>query len=351
MSKIYGTNRVLEPKYVLPTVAWKLDNSKKILPDEMRIDVKRIHLERTSFKEICLESNDNDQRIIQKIMDIVIRRGKLHNPVTDTGGLLSGTISEIGEDYPNKKSFAVGEEVICNASLASIPLYIDKIISIDRAYGQIEIEGYAIIQSSLPVIRKPADLPLPFLLFTLDESGTIYRVSSTAVGKKKFLVVGNNLLSNILFGVAIRKVAGSDAEIVCFLDRKTDTVLKGPSIDKLVAKVFTRVHSVDILKPMECLNQIGCDSYYDLSVNCADITGAETINILATKSGGTVLFANLINNYNIALYITEATSKQLDIRSADGYLEAYDEFDFEIVRDLLPYIEEAEEQIVAGFLK
>ncbi|MBO4235171.1 MAG: sigma 54-interacting transcriptional regulator [Firmicutes bacterium] len=343
----YGTSRVLEPKFVLPTVAWKLDNGRKICPDEMRIDVKRIHLERTSFKEICLESNDNDQRIIQKIMDIVIRRGKLHNPVTDTGGLLSGIVSEIGDEYPNKKNFAVGDAVICNASLTSIPLYIDKIISIDRAYGQIDIDGYAIISSSIPMIRKPQDLPLPFLLFTLDESGTIYRVSSTAVGKKRFLVVGNNLLSNILFGMAIRKVAGTDAEIVCFLDRKTDTVLRGPSIDRLVAKVFTRVHSVDILKPMECLNQIGCDSYYDLSVNCADITGAETINILATKSGGTVVFANLINNYNIALYITEATSKQLDIRSADGYLEAYDQFDFEIVRELLPYVEEAEEQMLS----
>lgn len=340
----YGTERVLEPKYVLPTVAWKVDNNRRLLPQEMRIDVKRIHLERTSFKEICLEANDNDQRIIQKIMDIVIRRGKLHNPVTDTGGLLSGSISEIGDEYPNKKDFKIGENVICNASLASVPLYIDKIISIDRAYGQIEIEGYAIISSSFPVIRMPEDLPLPLLLFTLDESGTIYRVSSTAVGKKRFLVVGNNLLSNVLFGIAIRKVAGDDAEIVCLLDRKTDTVLKGPSIDRLVAKVFTSVHSVDILKPMECLDQIGSDLSYDLSVNCADITGAETINILATKSGGTVIFANLINNYNIALYITEATSKQLDIRSADGYLEAYDDFDLEIVRELVPYLEEAEEQ-------
>ena len=74
-----------------------------------------------------------------------------------------------------------------------------------------------------------------------------------------------------------------------------------------------------------------------------DITGAETINILATKSGGTVIFANLINNYNIALYITETIARQLDIRCADGYLESYDEFDFEIVREMAPYIQAAEE--------
>lgn len=344
MKNDYGTGRVLEPKYVLPTVAWKLDNSRKIQDNEMRIDVKRIHIERTSFKEICLEANDNDQRIIQKITDIVIRRGKLHNPVTDTGGLLCGTVSEIGAAYNNPKELAVGDEVICNVSLASIPLYIDKIISIDRAYGQIEIEGYSIIRNNQPVIRKPVDLPLPLLLFTLDESGTIYRVSTAAVGKKRFLVVGNNLLSNTLFGMAIRKVAGDGVEIVCLLDRKTDAVLKGAGIDRLVSEVFTSVHSVDILKPLECMDQIGGDLSYDLSVNCADITGAETINILATKSGGSVIFANLINNYNIALYITEAIAKQLDIRCADGYLEAYDEFDLEIVKDIAPYVEDAERQ-------
>ena len=275
-------------------------------------------------------------------MDIVIRRGKLHNPVTDTGGLFYGTVSEIGAEYDNKKNFKPGEEVVCNASLASVPIYIDKILSIDRAYGQIELEGYAILYDEVPLVRRPEGIPIDLLLFAFNESGTLYRISNTAVGKKKFLIVGNNLLSNLLFGYAVRKVAREDAEVVCLLDRKTDTVLKGKSIDDLSRRVFTEVHYVDILKPMECLAGLNADSLFDLSINCADIPGAETINILATKSGGTVVFANLINNYNIALYITESISRQLDIRCADGYLEAYDEFDIEIVKDLVPYIEKAE---------
>lgn len=342
MTHTYGTNRVLEPQYVLPTSAWRLDNSRSISAGEIRVDIKRIHIEGTSFKQICLEANDNDQRIKQKIMDIVIRRGKLHNPVTDTGGLFYGTVSEIGAEYDNKKNFKPGEEVVCNASLASVPIYIDKILSIDRAYGQIELEGYAILYDEVPLVRRPEGIPIDLLLFAFNESGTLYRISNTAVGKKKFLIVGNNLLSNLLFGYAVRKVAREDAEVVCLLDRKTDAVLKGKSIDDLSRRVFTEVHYVDILKPMECLSGLNADSLFDLSINCADIPGAETINILATKSGGTVVFANLINNYNIALYITESISRQLDIRCADGYLEAYDEFDIEIVKDLVPYIEKAE---------
>lgn len=342
MNHNYGTNRVLEPQHVLPTSAWRLDNSRKLSPAEIRVDIKRIHIEGTSFKQICLEANDNDQRIKQKIMDIVIRRGKLHNPVTDTGGLVYGTVSEIGPEYDNKKNFVPGEEVVCNASLASVPIYIDKILSIDRAFGQIEVEGYAILYDEVPLVRRPVGIPINLLLFAFNESGTLYRISNTAVGKRKFLVVGNNLLSNLLFGYAVRKVAREDAEVVCLLDKKTDRVLRGKSIDDLTAKVFTKVHYVDILKPMECLSGLQADSLFDLSINCADIPGAETINILATKSGGTVVFANLINNYNIALYITESISRQLDIRCADGYLEAYDEFDIEIVKDLVPYIEKAE---------
>ena len=280
-------------------------------------------------------------------MDIVIGRGKFHNPVTDTGGLFYGVVSEIGAEYDNYKGFKVGDEVICNASMASVPANIDRVISIDRAYGQVDVEGYAILYSQVPLIRRPEDVPINLLLFTFNESGTLYRISNTAVGKKKFLVVGNNLLSNLLFGFAIRKVAREDAEVVCLLDKKTDIVLKGDSINQLIADIFTEVHYVDILKPLECLAGIHGEALFDLSVNCADIPGAETINILATKSGGTVVFANLISNYNISLYITESISRQLDIRCADGYLEAYDQFDIEIVKELVPYIEKAEETTVS----
>ncbi len=342
MKQSYGMNRVLEPQHVLPTSAWRLDNTRTIMPQEIRVDIKRIHVEGTSFKQICMESNDNDQRIKQKIMDIVIRRGKLHNPVTDTGGLFYGTVSEIGKEYDNGKGFQPGEEVVCNASLASVPIYINNIISIDRAFGQIEVEGYAILYNEVPLVRRPEGIPINLLLFAFNESGTLYRITNTAVGKKKFLIVGNNLLSNLLFGYAIRKVAREDAQVVCLLDKNTDMVLRGKSINELIAKVFTEVHYGDILKPMECLDNLNARSVFDLSINCADIPGAETINILAAKSGGTVVFANLINNYNIALYITESISKQLDIRCADGYLEAYEQFDIEIIKDLIPYLETAQ---------
>jgi TyrR family helix-turn-helix protein len=341
MTNKYGINRVLEPKHVLTTSAWKVDNNRDILPNEMRVSLRRLHIDPTSFKQICLEANNDEVQIKEKIIDITIRRGKLHNPVTDTGGLLYGIIEEIGAEYPNSKGFKIGDEVICNASLATIPLYISRITKIDKAYTQIEAEGYAIAFDALPVVRKPEGVPTELLLFIFNESGTLYRISKTITNQRKFLVVGNNIIMNMLFGYVIRKIAGENVEVVCLFDKKTNIAVRGKTIDNLLAKLFNEIHYVDILKPIECLDRLNAYSLFDLSINCADIPGAETINVLATKSGGTVFFAHLINNYNIALYITESIARQLEIRCADGYLEEYDEFDIEIVKELAPYLKDA----------
>lgn len=342
MSEIYGIKRVLEPKNVLPTSAWKLDNGRNIYPDEIRVSIKRIHLEGTGFKQICTESNDDEKKIKQNIMDMVIRRGKLHNPVTDTGGLIMGTVEEIGKDYTNRASLEVGDLVICNASAASMPLYIEEITSVNKAFNQIEAKGYAIVHSSLPVVKAPDDVPVDMLMFAFDQSGTLYRLHQLVKGKKKFLIVGNSMLTNLLYGYVIRDTVGENCEITCLLDKRVNLRLAGKGMDSLISSVFDEVNFLDILRPMECVEKLGGESLFDLSVNCAEIPGAETVNILATKPGGTVLFANLINNLNIALYITESISKNLEVRSAEGYLEEYDEFDVDIVRKMANYLEDAE---------
>lgn len=334
MSAQYGIERVLEPKNVFPTSAWKLDNNRTVGPREMRINLHKIHIEATSFKQICLEANGDENSIRQKIIDIVIKRGKLHNPVTDTGGLAYGTIAEIHKTYERGDQVSVGEAVLCNCSTANLPMYIARINSIDMAMGQIDVEGYAIVHDSIPIVHKPEGVPLNLLLYVFNESGTLLRLSQLAQQKKKILVVGNSLLSNILFGYVARKTAGNGSIVNCMLDKKSDIVLKGQQADNLLNEIFDEINFVNILEPIESLNKLQLEEQYDLAVNCADIPGAETINILAAKNGGTVLFANLINNSNISLYITEAIGKEVDIRGAEGYLDTYAEFDLEIVKEM-----------------
>ncbi|WP_246019672.1 sigma-54 interaction domain-containing protein [Bacilliculturomica massiliensis] len=337
----YGIKRVLEPNHVLPTSAWRVDNTREIYPNEVRIAVSKIHIESTSFRQICVETNNNAEKIKDRIMDIISKRGKLHNPVTDTGGVVFGRIEEIGPAYKNRFGLSVGDEVICNASLAAIPLYISSISNVNMTFTQVDAEGYAILFDEFPIVKKPEDIPINLLLYTFDESGTLYSAYKSAAGKKRCLVVGNSLLTNLFFGYAIRKSAGPLAEIVCLFDNNTDIGIRGKALSDLMEKTFDSIHYVNILKPVECLEKLDV-GLFDVSINCADIPGAETINILSTREGGTVYFANLINNYNIALYITEAISRQIEIKCADGYEREYADFDIKILREVAPYLEKAD---------
>ena len=342
MFEEYGINRVIEPRNVLPTSAWKIDNKREIHSNELRIEIKRLHLETTNFKQICIECNNNPERIKDRIMDIVIKRGKLHNPITDTGGVAFGIVDKIGKDYDNILGLELGDEIICNASLATIPIYISKISHIDFAFSQIEVEGYAIIFNKCKIVRTPNELPINLLLTAFDESGSLFSVSKLAAGKKQFLIVGNNILTNILFGLAIRNACGESANVVCLIDKHSDIKIKGKNFDKLLNYTFTEIHHVNILRPTECLSRLEMGNYFDLTINCADIPGAETINVLATKDAGIVYFANLVNNYNIALYITEAVGREIEIKGAEGYVYDYEDYNINLIRQLAPYFENLE---------
>ena len=90
MFEKYGIDRVIEPKFVLPTSAWRLDNSREIGPGEMRVSVKRIHIEGTNFRQLCVETDNNVDKIKERIMDIVFKvvrfnpRAVVHEGIPDT---------------------------------------------------------------------------------------------------------------------------------------------------------------------------------------------------------------------------------------------------------------------------
>lgn len=339
MESFYGNRRVVEPKEVLPVSAWKVDNGRTLYPDELRLNIKRIHIESAGFRQICVESGNDEERMRERIRDLVIKRGKLHNPITDTGGLVYGTIEEIGPTYHNPLGLVPGEAVICNASLATVPLHIREVEHVHFGLSQIEADGYALIHESLPLIRIPDDTLISLLLYALDESGTLYAVHRSARNRKRCLVVGNSLLSNLLFGLAIRKAAGPESDIVCLIDNNTDLGAGAGPLKQLLEETFSSIHYVNIVKPVESLGNLDI-GLFDLSVNCADMAGAETINILSTRDGGVVYFANMINNYNIALYITEVIRRNIDIRCGAGYDAEYADFDIELVKEISARIPE-----------
>src|SRR5674476_469000 len=92
----YGTHRVLEPLGVLPQGAWKIDNSMEIFDNEILIDVAALNIDSASFTQIKQEAHGDETKVAEIVLGIVAQRGKQHNPVTGSGGMLIGTVLQIG---------------------------------------------------------------------------------------------------------------------------------------------------------------------------------------------------------------------------------------------------------------
>ncbi|MCR5033993.1 MAG: L-erythro-3,5-diaminohexanoate dehydrogenase, partial [Clostridia bacterium] len=113
----YGTHRVISPKGVLPQPADVVDNTMEIYDNEILIDVKTLNIDSASFTEICkqvlnkkpaeIETQEEKDKVAQCMKDIVAKAGKHKNPWTGSGGMLIGTVKEIGPEW--KGDLKVGD--------------------------------------------------------------------------------------------------------------------------------------------------------------------------------------------------------------------------------------------------
>ena len=86
--KYFGIDRVKEPVGTIPSTAWRLDNSRTVGRGEFRVRLKVIKLEGDNFNQICSASDYNEQKVKEKLLTIVSKRGKLQNPYTESSGII-----------------------------------------------------------------------------------------------------------------------------------------------------------------------------------------------------------------------------------------------------------------------
>src|SRR4051794_41938340 len=86
MTGSVGLRRVLEPAGVLPQAAWRLDARPEIAADEVRIAVERLNLDAASFRQLAGKHGGDGDAVRAEGLEIVAARGKMHNPVTGSGG-------------------------------------------------------------------------------------------------------------------------------------------------------------------------------------------------------------------------------------------------------------------------
>ena len=135
----YGTHRVLEPLGVLPQGAWKIDNRMDIWDNEILIDVSALNIDAASFTQIKAEALGDEAQVATIVQRIVSQRGKHHNPVTGSGGMLIGTVAQIGNAIAAKHDLKVGDKIATLVSLSLTPLRIDEIVKVHLNKDQIDI--------------------------------------------------------------------------------------------------------------------------------------------------------------------------------------------------------------------
>ena len=67
----------------------------------MRISVETLNLDAASYRQLAEKhAGDGDGGPRAEVLDIVATRGKMQNPVTGSGGMLIGTVEEVGPQSP-----------------------------------------------------------------------------------------------------------------------------------------------------------------------------------------------------------------------------------------------------------
>ena len=141
-----------------------------IAPDEVRIRVDRLNLDAASYRQLREAYAADPDKIRAAVLDIIATRGKMQNPVTDSGGMLTGTVEEVGPESP--LGLEAGQRVATLVSLTLTPLAItDGLAAWDGRSEQVPCEGHAILFARSIAAVLPDDLPVPLSLAVLDVCG------------------------------------------------------------------------------------------------------------------------------------------------------------------------------------
>lgn len=335
MGKDFGAGRVLEPKGVVPATAWKLDNSMEISETEALIRLEKINVEWDSFQQICSSCGFNENRIRAKIMDIIEKRGKLHNPFTGTGGCLLGTVEKIGKEHhdPDLKE---GDRVYCLASLCGVPVKIDEIKRIDFNYGQLDVDGYGVIFQASPIFHAETGVRDSYTISAVNEAGCLFTARNMAEERNasKVVVIGRNACTSVLYASAVKKAAPS-ARVIAIMDENLKGDLTTEVIAKAVAPAIDDVIMTDLSDPTESYSRLKADescSGADFVIVAEDIYGAETLAVFLAKSSGCIYFTTVDNHYIIAQTVAESMGKSVFMYLFDQYIADYPLFTMDVVR-------------------
>ncbi len=313
----------------MPQAAWKLDNTMECYDNELLVDVDMLNIDAASFRQIKDKAKGDPNKIGEIILDTVAQRGKQHNPVTGSGGMLTGRVREIGPAFPSQ--LEKGEKIATLVSLTLTPLRIAAIRDVDLERDQVKVSGQAILFASGIFAKIPDDLPRDFVLSMLDVAGAPAQTAKLVKPGDTVLVIGGGGKSGLLCLYEARKRTGITGKVIGISSstRGCERIKRSTFADAVL--------QADATKPMQVyqkMRESTNDLLADITINCVDVPGTEMASILATRDGGVVYFFSMATSFTAAALGAEGIGKDVTMLIGNGYTKGHAEITLDIARDL-----------------
>ena len=326
-----GVHRVLEPVgSSLPQAARRLDARPQVWPDEVRIDIETLNLDAASFRQLHDKHAGDGAAIRDEVLEIIASRGKMQNPVTGSGGMLIGTVADVGPE--STLGLQVGDPVATLVSLSLTPLAItDGLERWDGSSERIPATGHAILFGRTIAAKLPDDLSPELALMVMDVCGApalVSRVvtSYAARGLAPTVAVlgGAGKSGSLSLAAARQSGAGRTIGVVPF-KAEADLLIDAGLADQVVI--------ADARSPLGLSEAVAAaGGPADVTVVCVDVPGCEQPAILSTAEGGTVIFFSMATNFAAAALGAEGLAADVTMLVGNGYVPGHAALALDLIR-------------------
>jgi L-erythro-3,5-diaminohexanoate dehydrogenase len=329
-----GLHRVLDPAgAALPQAAQRLDASPELWPDEVRVGIETLNLDAASYRQLS-EKHDGDGAAIRaEVLDIVAARGKMQNPITGSGGMLIGTVEEVGPESP--LGLRPGDRVATLVSLSLTPLVItDGLGRWDGRSERVPAQGHAILFGRSIAAQLPEDLAPDLALMVMDVCGAPalvarvvgeYAAAPGALRRPTVVVLGGAGKSGSL-SLAAAADAGAGRRIAVVPVQREAELLAGTGLADAVVVADAR----SPLGLSEAVAAAGGPA--DVTVVCVDVPGCEQPAILSTAQGGTIIFFSMATNFAAAALGAEGVAADVRMLVGNGYVPGHAAYALDLLR-------------------
>jgi L-erythro-3,5-diaminohexanoate dehydrogenase len=326
---MYGLHRVIEPAGSLPQAAWRLDPSPDLADDEVRIRVERLNLDAASFRQLREKHAGDGAAVRAEVLGIVGERGKMHNPVTGSGGMLIGTVEQTGPASP--LGLKVGDRVATLVSLTLTPLHLaDGLERWDGLGEQVPCDGHAILFGRSCAAVLPDDLDPQLALAVFDVCGApaltdriVRRYGAGDGAGPTVVVLGGAGKSGSLALAAARRAGARTVGVVVSELEKARLTAAGLADHVVVA---------DATDPVRLAAAVPVPA--DVTVVCVDVPGCEHGAILVTADGGTVVFFSMATSFPAAALGAEGLARDVTMVIGNGFVPGHAAFALDLLRSV-----------------